>query len=210
MYSYYTKSAGSSIILAAVLLLVTMVLHPSSGSIEKILNESNSLSIIHSLAIFSIPILMFGLWGLAIAIKDKYRFTILGFIFTFLALISAFLAALINGLALPFFLEKYTIAGSENVILLKTIADYSFALNTSLTYTCIAFFCISILIYSITILLCSKFAKWIGYLGVSIVLFAIIIAVNGFVLKTLYGFRVFSFGLVGWLVSIGIQLLRSK
>ncbi|TXD73245.1 hypothetical protein [Aequorivita antarctica] len=144
------------------------------------------------------------------SIIDKYRFAIFGFIFASLALIAALLAALINGLTLPFFLGKYAIDGSKKEIILKAIVNYSFALNKSLTYICIAFFCVSILIYSITILLFSKFPKWIGYIGVFIVLFAIIIAVNGFVLTTLYGFRIFAFGLVSWLVSAGIILLRSK
>ncbi len=187
-----------------------MVLHPSGGSIEYIIKISKTITIAHSLAIFSLPIILFGFYGLTIRLLDKWKLSILAFIIISFGLFSAMLAAVINGLTLPYFLNKYSERLDENIQVLKPITNYSFSLNVPLDYVFIVACCLAIMIYSIIILFEKKFPKWIGFLGIFIVLFSIFGALTGFIFTSLTGFRVFTFSIAAWILSSGILMYKSN
>lgn len=187
-----------------------MVLHPSGGSIEYIIKISKTITIAHSLAIFSLPIILFGFYGLTIRLLDKWKLSILAFIIISFGLFSAMLAAVINGLTLPYFLNKYSERLDENIRVLKPITNYSFSLNVPLDYVFIVTCCLAIIVYSTIILIEKKFPKWIGFLGTFIVLFSIVGVLTGFIFTSLTGFRVFTFSIAAWILSSGILLYKSN
>lgn len=208
MKNHFHKSTGFSLISGAILIIVTMVLHPSGGSIEHIIKISKTITIAHSLAIFSLPIILFGFYGLTISLLDKWKLSILAFIIISFGLIAAMFAAIFNGLTLPYFLSQYSEKLEENIEILKPITNYGFAINTPLDYIFIIACCTSILVYSIIILLENKFPKWIGYLGVFITIFAIIGGLTEFVFTSLAGFRIFTFSIAAWILSSGTLLIK--
>jgi len=210
MENHIYKSTSISLILGALLIIATMVLHPSGGSIEYIIKISKTITFAHSLAIFSLPILLFGFYGLTINLLDKWKLSILAFIFISFGLVAAMFAAIFNGLTLPYFLNQYSEKLEENIEVLKPIANYSFAINIPLDYIFIVACCLAIMIYSIVILLENKFPKWIGYLGVFIVAFSIIGGLTGFIFTSLTGFRIFTFSIAIWILSSGALLYKSS
>ncbi|TXD84531.1 hypothetical protein ESY86_05590 [Subsaximicrobium wynnwilliamsii] len=210
MENQYYKSTSISLIVGALLIIVTMALHPSGGSIEHIIKISKTIKIAHSLAIFSLPIILFGFYGLTIRLLDKWRLSILAFIIISFGLVAAMFAAIFNGLTLPYFLNQYSERLEENIEVLKPITNYSFAINIPLDYIFIVACCLTIMIYSIIILLENKLPKWIGYLGVFIVLFSIIGALTGFIFTSLTGFRIFTFSIAAWILSSGVLLYKSS
>lgn len=210
MESHFYKSTSISLILGALLIITTMVLHPSGGSIEYIIKISKTITIAHSLAIFSLPILLFGFYGLTMKLLDKRRLSILAFIIISFGLFSAMLAALINGLTLPYFLNQYSERLDENIQVLKPITNYSFSLNVPLDYVFIVACCLAIMVYSAIILIEKKFPKWIGFLGGFIVLFSIVGALTGFIFTSLAGFRVFTFSIAAWILSSGTLMYTSN
>lgn len=210
MENHFYKSTSISLILGALLVIITMVLHPSGGSIEYIIKISKTITIAHSLAIFSLPIILFGFYGLTIKLLDKWKLSILAFIILSFGLFSAMLAAVINGLTLPYFLNKYSERLDENNQVLKPITNYSFSLNVPLDYIFIVACCLAIMVYSTIILIENKFPKWIGFLGVLIVLFSIVGALTGFIFTSLTGFRVFTFSIAAWILSIGTLMYKSN
>ncbi|WP_109300023.1 hypothetical protein [Aquimarina sp. AU474] len=203
--SFY-KSTGISLILGALLIIITMILHPSGGSIAHIIKISQTITITHSLAICSLPIILFGFYGLTIRILDTRRLSVLAFITISFSLIAAMFAALFNGLVLPYFLNQYADRLDQNIDILKPITNFSFAINTSLDYIFIVACCVAILLYSFIILLENKFPKWIGYLGIFITLFAVIGGFTSFVFTSLTGFRIFTFSIAFWILSSGALL----
>jgi len=208
MENHFYKSTGISLISGALLIILTMVLHPSGGSIEHIIKISKTITIAHSLAIFSLPVILFGFYGLTIALLDKWKLSILAFIIISFGLIAAMFAAIFNGLTLPYFLNQYSERLEDNIEVLKPITNYSFAINIPLDYIFIIACCTAILIYSIVILLENKFPKWIGYLGVFITIFAIVGGLTEFVFTSLTGFRIFTFSLATWILSSGRLLFK--
>ena len=210
MRKHFYKSSGISLITGSVLIIATMVLHPAGGSIQYILKISKSITATHSLAIFSLPILLFGFYGLTDKLLDKWKLAKLALFIMGFGLISAMFAALINGLTLPSFLGKYENNITENAATLKLITNYGFAINKPLDYIFIVATCLAINIYSLLIIYSNKLPKWIGYFGVSLITFAIIGLLSGFVFTNLIGFQIFIFGIATWFLAIGISLIKSK
>ena len=210
MENHFYKSTSISLILGALLIIITMVMHPSGGSIEHIINISKTITVAHSSAIFSLPIILFGFYGLTLKLLDKWKLSILAFIIISFGLVAAMFAALFNGLTLPLFLNQYSERLEENIEVLKPITNYSFAINIPLDYIFIIACCLAIMIYSIIILLENKFPKLVGYLGVLIVLFSIIGGLTGFIFTSLTGFRIFTFSIAVWILSSGALLYKSN
>ncbi|MBW1296979.1 hypothetical protein [Aquimarina litoralis] len=202
------RSTGIAMILGALLIIATMVLHPSGGTIEHIIKISKTIRSAHALAIFSLPILLFGFYGLTIALLDKWKLSILGFIVITFGLIAAMFAALFNGLALPYFLNKYADTLEQNIETLNMIKNYGFAINIPLDYVFIVACCFSILLYSIVIILEKKYPRWISYLGIFITILSIVGGLTDFVFTNLVGFRIFTFSIAGWVLSSGILLVK--
>jgi hypothetical protein len=63
-------------------------------------------------------------------------------------------------------------------------------------------------IWSVLILRTAVFPKWTGYLGILLLLLVVIGLVMRFNFIDLTGFRIFIFGLVSWIVSMGVLLMR--
>lgn len=210
MEQHFYKSTGVSLISGALLLIATMVLHPSGGSMEHIIQISSTITITHSMAILCLPIILFGFYGLTNKLLEKWKASILAFIIMSFSLIAALFAALVNGLTLPYFLGQYANRIEEDAAVLSPIVNYSFALNKPLDYVFIVGCCLAILIYSALIIRSKKAPKWIGYLGVSIMVFALIGASTGFVFTSLTGFRLFTFSLAAWILSAGGWLVKSN
>ncbi|MBL4643749.1 MAG: hypothetical protein JKY44_09185 [Flavobacteriaceae bacterium] len=198
MEKHFYKSSGISLITGSLLLIATMGLHPAGGSIEYIIKITKSITATHAMAIFSLPILLFGFYGLTNKLLDKYKFATLALFIMGFGLIAAMFAALINGLTLPYFLGKYENSIAENANTLKLITSYGFAINKPLDYIFIVATCLAISIYSILIVSSNKLPKWIGYYGISLIIFAIVGLLTGFVFTNLIGFQLFIFGIASW------------
>lgn len=209
MESQAYKSTGISLITGSVLMILTMVLHPSGGSMEHIIKISKTITITHILAIFCLPMILFGFYGLTIKLMDAMRLSVLAFFMILFGCIAAMFAALFNGLTVPYFLGQYTDRLEENKEVLAPIIHYSFAINTPLDYIFIVAFCLAIALYSIVILRTSTSSKWIGYFGLLFIIFLCVGAITGFVFTSLTGFRIVVFSLAGWILSAGVLTIRS-
>ncbi len=210
MKNQFYKSTGTSLITGSLFIIATMILHPSGGNTKHIIQISTSLIVVHSLAIFCLPILLFGCYGLTNSLLEKSKISVLAFIIMGFGCIATMFAAVVNGLTLPYFLKQYVGNLEQNASIIKPIMNYGFAINKPLDYIFIVACCLAIFIYSILIIRTNKFPKWIGYFGVLLISFCILGAFTGFVFTSLTGFRVFVFSLAGWILSSGVSLIRSK
>lgn len=210
METNFYKSTGFSLITGSLIAIATMMLHPAGGNIEHIIQISAPLRITHALAIFCLPFILFGFYGLTNRLSDKWRLSTLAFLIIAFGLFAAMLAALINGLALSYFLGQYSENLEQNISVIKPIVNYGFAVNKALDYVFIVSFCSAITIYSIITIVSKKLPKWIGYFGIAILIFAIIGATTNFVFTSLIGFRIFVFCIAGWILFSGITLIQSK
>jgi len=204
----FKRTSGLSLIIGSLLLTLTMILHPSGGSIEHILHMVRVNMISHSLAIVSLPFIGFGYYGVATALLTKSKLSMLGLAVAALGLVAAMMAGTINGLTLSLFLQGSTADLQNQAEVIKAIMRYGFAINRPMDYILMGAFMLSMGIWSVLILRLGAFPKWLGYLGLTLV----VLGTAGFAMRFnfihLAGFRVFIFGLLTWIVSMGVYLTR--
>lgn len=206
----FEKNAGRSLLIGSLLIIVTMVLHPAGGSIEHILTIKTLIIVTHSIAILSMPFCMIGFWGFTKKLGTENFFSLPAFAIAMFGLIAAMGAGMVNGLALPLFLERYKDASAEVLESIKPIIKYGSALNHGFDYIFIGAMCLSILFWSIAVLQTKKASVWLAYFGIALTLVAIVLLASGFVFVSLHGFRVFVFSVAGWIVWVSFVLMRSK
>ena len=209
--STFEKKAGLFLIIFTILVVLTMMLHPVGGSVEHIIRITDIIIITHATAIFSLPFGCMGFWGLTKRIGANRAGSVLAFIMSAFGLVAIMLAAATNGLVLPLFLQQYKDADAGTLSTLKPVLRYSYAFNHALDYIYTGAFCVAILCWSIALLLTKKMAAWIGWLGIAVTLsvttavFTSEVAVN-----SLLGLRLFTTGMVIWILLVGIILYRQN
>jgi len=204
------KQSGWALLAGCLLMVVTMVLHPTGGNFKHILAIASMGIIAHSIAIASVPISLVGFWGLHQRLKQTPFLSRLGMAFMLLALIAAALAAAINGLALPLYVQRYAEATPELIEQLIPILRYGTALNHAFDFMLMGGVGVSMLIWSICFLQNTGIPRWIGYLGIILCAGLLGSFIFGFYLVDLQGFRLFIFGWVIWVVATGISLIRMQ
>ena len=206
MENTFWISSGTALIAGSLLMVVTMVLHPAGGSLEHLLKSSSMIIAAHSIGIVSIPVIIFGFWGLTRFFKATPVLSHLAFSFFTVGALAGVCAAVVNGLALPLFIKNYSSATPEIKNTISPILRYNFALNHAFDLVLIVTICIAILLWSVAALKEKSLPRWIGYGGVVISGSAIVILLTGFSLVDLRGFRLFIFSIVGWIVAMGFLL----
>lgn len=202
----FEKNAGFSLIAGAILLVITMVMHPTG--IEDGYTLINVIA--HSIAIAAIPFCLFGFWGVYRHFEEGSFLSGIAFSAITAGLFAGMLAATINGLAFSFFMERYHDASAEISTSVHAILDYSFALNNGLSYVFTGMLSGAVLFWSIAIIRTRVFPKWTGYYGILLVALVLILFHTHFNFMHVGGFSIIIFGLVSWIVSIGYFMINPK
>lgn len=92
----------------------------------------------------------------------------------------------------------------------KWLINYGKNINIPMALIFISATLISIGIWSILIIISEQLRKWIGYLGLIIVLVALISLFSKFNFTSVIGFRIFVFGIVIWITACGIEMIKCK
>lgn len=208
MEKAFQKTAGYSLLIGSLLIVATMVLHPSGGSIQKIQRIFNVIVGSHALAVMSLPFMAFGFYGLSVLLNTNSRVSKLGLLIILFGLTAAMLAAAINGLAIPFFLKGYEQPDKETTAQLYNIMRLGFSLNKAMDFIFIISILLAMGLWSVIILRFDKMAKWLGYYGLAVILFAVIGMLMNFNFISVAGFRIFVFCIAGWIICCGWWMIR--
>lgn len=195
----YYKTAGYLLAIGALLVGLTLILHPAGGSIEYLVKIKSSLMISHTIAVLSIPCMMFGFKRLAEILDNTSRIAHLGYIISCIGLLSALLAGVLNGWVLPQFLS-YNVQHNMPVETIKVVRSYAYSLNESFTYLFAGAMVLAISLWSILMIKnkTSLFKPALGYYGLICSLFillAIIIQIN---IVKVWTFRILALGIILW------------
>jgi hypothetical protein len=197
---------ANSLIIATLLLIFTMVLHPMGGSIEYIQKISTVIMTTHALAILSVPFWILGFWGLTKQLEDDSLMALAAFIIMSVGMFAVLLAASVNGLVLPLFVNRYQNATPETISAIKLIVVYNTSLNKAFDLIYTGASCLAILLWSIAILKTRRLPVWLGWSGILLFLIAVVPIKTGFFFADLTGFRIFVSGFAIWTILIIISL----
>jgi hypothetical protein len=205
----FERKAGTALIIFAILLLLTMVLHPAGNNIPGLIRMSTIILIVHSVAILSLPVGWTGFLGLTRRLGTDHFGAVCAFAFMTIGLIAAMMAATFNGLILPLYLQRY--AGESDAVFnsLQTVLRYGFTINKAFDYLYTAAFCIAILTWSIAIVQTGKMDRRIGWTGIALSIIMLAIFFGGMAdANRLNGLRIFLGGIIIWIILTGITLRR--
>ena len=174
---------------------------------EHITHVKTAIVFSHSLAIFCLPFIGFGSWGLSVLLQTPNRMSMLAFFVFGTGLVAAMIAASINGIVLPYFVERYHHSDIDEAVL-KAILSYGHYFNAAMDYIFISACVFAIGVWSVIIVMKAQLPKWIGYYGFIIIAFGLIGIFKNFNFISVLGFRIFIFGLVSWLVLAGVLMPR--
>lgn len=202
----FRTTAGYCLLLGTLLAVAAMALHPAGGDIEHIVKIKSVLSFSHSIAIFCLPFVGFGFWGLSQILLTKSKMSNLAFMIFSLGLLAAMIAATINGLTLPGFAAANT-TDTNDIETVKKIITYGKYINTPMAVIFIAATSLAVAIWSVLIIKNKKISPWLGYWGVLIILFGLTGVFLKFNFTDLWGFRTFIFGLAAWKIAVAVKML---
>lgn len=207
MEPQFRKTSALCLLIGSLLATITMILHPGGGNMDHINHIKSAIVFSHSLAIFCLPFIGFGGWGLSVLLHTPGRIGMLAFFVFCAGLIAVMIAASINGIVFPYFVEKYYSKGIDEA-LLKTIIGYGRYINAAMDYIFIAACVFAIGLWSSIIIAKALLPKWLGYYGFIIIAFGLIGVFTNFNFISVFGFRIFIFGLVSWLVLVGSMMYK--
>lgn len=205
----FRKTAALSLLLGSLLATFAMTMHPNGGDVEHIIKIKSVLAFSHSIAIFCLPLIGFGFFGLTQILDTKSKLSTLAFFIFCFGLIAAMIAATINGLTLPSFASTYT-ADDNNIETIKKIINYGKCINIPMAMILISATSLAVGIWSVLIIKTKQLSKWLGYFGLTTILFGLIGVFLKFNFTDLFGFRTFMVGLVLWEIAIGFNMLILK
>lgn len=209
MKNDFKRASGISLIIGSICMVFTMVLHPTGGNIEHILHIKNMAIISHSLAIFSLPFVCFGYWGLSITLQTRSKISILALIFSCMGLIAALIAATINGITLPLYLGNI-MTEQADVNTVRLIMRYGSHINLAMDYILMLSLGFAMSMWSILIIQHKQFNSLMGYYGILVVVAGIILGVSGYHLTGVKGFSGVVFGMVSWFIWVALKVLIGK
>ena len=144
--------------IGALLATATMILHPTGGNMEYIMKIRNVIVFSHALAIFCLPFIGFGAWGLSEFLHTPGRVSILGFYVFSMGLIGGMISAAFNGFVLPNFVERYYGTGAEEETL-EIMIRYGHFINAAMAYIFIAGTTFAVGVWSVVILMTNRLPK---------------------------------------------------
>lgn len=205
----FFKATGISILIGCFLIIITMVLHPVGGSMDHLLQITPVIVGTHTIALCSLPFLFFGFFGLTSRLKDHNGIAILALVVIGFGLVAVMIAAALNGLILPIFLERNVESISEQKEVITLILSYNFSCNQAMDYIFISACCFSISIYSYLMIRTKNRFRWIGIFGLTLTIIAFIATLIDFTFTNVAGFQIVIFCLAAWMIWAGIILIKN-
>lgn len=204
------KSPGLSLLIGSFLMIVTMVLHPVGGGFDHLLMIVNMGIASHAIALFAIPFVAYGYWGIMMKLQDAVFLSRIGFSFMVFGLIAVMIAATLNGLVLMQLVASYADADQQVIDGLKSIFRYNHFFNLANDYIFMTAVGVSTLFWSIASIKTRQFPAWTGYFGIGLVILALLTLFMGFIFINVAGFRIFIFGTTAWTMTMGWFLVRAR
>ena len=163
------RQSALALLVGSVAWIVTMALHPTGGSFEKIVRISSVIVGTHSLAIATIPLVLFGFWGLTARLGSDRGLPLLALITYAFGSVAALCAAVINGLTLPAFAKQLAEADPASRDLAHLVVDYGSTMNAGFARVFMVATAVAVLLWSISILTTRALPRWIGAIGLAAV-----------------------------------------
>ena len=201
--------SGLALILGSICFLITMGLHPTSGSLDGLVQEASIRVGTHSLGLVSIAVTFFGMLGLHSRLQSDVVYAPAALVAYAFASVAAMCAAVINGLAAPAFATR--MAPDPNLHeTARAILTYSSQLNAGFARVFMVGVAAALVLWAISIGRTHALPRWAAWLGGLSGIAGLVGVLGGFLGVGVHEFGAFILGFAVWTIPVGVLLLRSS
>jgi hypothetical protein len=206
------RASGAALIAGALAGLATMALHPTGRDLAEAVGRSVWPALlnvfVHSLAIASGPLMLFGAVGFTRRLSAGYGLGDLALATYAFALVAVMSAAIANGLVAPHIIEALAHADPSQRPVVDMLAHFNFQVNQAFASVFVGLSATAIVLWSVTILRARSFSRGIGIFGSVAGALLLIGMLSGHLRLNVHGFGIIMLLESAWLVAVGVTLLR--
>jgi hypothetical protein len=202
------KIYGIALIAGSLAMIVTMAFHPTGH--DHMEGRMMLNKVVHSLAIATMPILIFGFLGFSNRVgsdKSTVQFAFITYTFGGFAVMCA---AVINGLVAPSLFKDMTSSDEPTRQTLHLILDNNFYPNSAFAKVFVVATSTSMLCWSVAIIKRNGLARIAAIIGIVVGLFGIVGILSGHLRTNIHGFGLFILCQTVWNILIAVMLIHSK
>ncbi len=203
------RASGFALLFGSVGFLLTMALHPTSGSLEGLVRQGPVRVASHALALAMIPVLFFGFLGVTQRLQAAVVLAPAALVTYGFGSVAAMCAAVLNGLAAPAFASRLASEASLHDTA-RVVLAYSFQLNTAFAKVFMVAVSAALLMWALAVLRTRALPAWVGGLGGMLGSVGLIAVVGGYLGTGVHEFGLFVLGFAMWTISLGVLLLLSS
>ena len=183
---------GLALIVGTVGAIVTMAFHPTGfdphASVEAVAHDMSILVGVHTLALLSVPLLVFGFVGVTMRAGWHRPEALLAFIIYALSAVAIMFAGIADGLINAALIPEMTGASDLKLQALKAALSYNFQFNQACAKVFVVGTSLAIILWSITLFRFGVLERRIGIIGWFISLAALFGLLSGHVHMSAHGF----------------------
>ena len=209
----HLRLSGWALIAGSVGILVTLVLHPNERGLfdpSQIESVRRTTIIVHSMALFALPLLFMGALGLSRRIGWDSASAVAALIVYAFALGAMMNAIVVDGLVTPGLARVIANATPDKAAEWNIALKHNGFLDAAFMNVSLMASSLAIVLWSVAIVRTGAAARVIGILGFLLSAGTIIALVTGLLSRTLHLFLLVLVGQAIWFLSNGVQLCRSN
>lgn len=202
------KTSGIALILGSLAMVVTMALHPTGHDLFA--GRIMLTIVVHTLAIASIPVIVFGFLGFSQRVGFENQGVSFGFVTYSFGSVAVMCAGVINGLVAPSLVRRYLDSDEATQQSIHLLVTYGGLLNNAFAKVFVVSSSVAILFWSIAIIKKGTPARIASIIGIIVGLFGILGILSGHLRMNVHGFGLLMFAQAGWTILIGVLMIRSE
>jgi len=203
------KTAGVALILGAVGSIVTMAFHPRGGGLDTILRQASLNIGVHTLAVASLTVMIFGFLRLSRTQGPQQPQADLGFVAFVIGAGAAILAAIHNGFVTPILARQASDTDPAEMAAWNVVFDFNHHVGEVMTKVFIVATSTAIFLWSMGMVRIGTGWRSLGAAGIGIGAAGLIALFTGHIRDNVHDVGLFILCIAAWIAVLGVLLCRS-
>src|SRR5215472_387995 len=203
------RLSAIALIAASCGMIITMAVHPTGHITQAQLEGTiRMLVIVHTFALFLVPIQFLGAWGLSRRLAGTVRLELIGLAFYAMALIAVMSAAVADGLVAPSVFRRIVESADSETALntWRMFSRYTFAWNQAYAQVFVAASSAAILAWSGAMWRSGRLSRGLGIYGCILSIATVAVLFSGHLVLDAHRFGAVVLGQAIWFVIAGAKL----